>query len=208
MRTHGAGCSAYFYPRSPRGERPPTKWTRCLPVQFLSTLPARGATNIGLYVVDSVEFLSTLPARGATFPPARPAPVLDISIHAPREGSDPKLKKPRGSWPPYFYPRSPRGERPGRVEPVDQLVPISIHAPREGSDRSAAGCWCPPGHFYPRSPRGSDFRAVSGHVPHDDISIHAPREGSDQALEDLDVVMLFLSTLPARGATETHRPDF
>ena len=68
-----AGCCGSrdyidFYPRSPRGER--------------------------LYAVSSVltggVFLSTLPARGAT---QQFGGILDahtISIHAPREGSDPR----------------------------------------------------------------------------------------------------------------------
>ena len=34
------------------------------------------------------EFLSTLPARGATVPEGVMGPRLLISIHAPREGSD------------------------------------------------------------------------------------------------------------------------
>ena len=35
--------------------------------EFLSTLPARGATCIFKNLVNIVSFLSTLPARGATF---------------------------------------------------------------------------------------------------------------------------------------------
>ena len=59
-------------------------------------------------------FLSTLPARGATHQ------VLM-----------------QGGQTPYFYPRSPRGER--HVVVVFKLVHlvISIHAPREGSDPTA-----------------------------------------------------------------------
>ena len=60
------------------------------------------------------------------------------------------------------------------------MTPISIHAPREGSDH--------PGRDRP------------GGIQ---ISIHAPREGSDN-LASLSISggKLFLSTLPARGATE------
>ena len=104
--------------------------------------------------------------------------------------------------PQHFYPRSPRGERPGadglaaaysrisihapregsdqgRVV-VDHVLCISIHAPREGSDKR----WvCPsaplPRNFYPRSPRGERPRGPS---------LTSPLE-------------VFLSTLPARGAT-------
>ena len=57
-----------------------------------------------------IEFLSTLPARGATQTFAGDPPVLKISIHAPREGSD---LRPCyiGMGRRDFYPRSPRGER-------------------------------------------------------------------------------------------------
>ena len=57
--------------------------------QFLSTLPARGATQDAVrHAVHLVGFLSTLPARGATEGSFRGLAVEDISIHAPREGSD------------------------------------------------------------------------------------------------------------------------
>ena len=57
--------------------------------QFLSTLPARGATAIDIinWMVSKV-FLSTLPARGATAGQQVPVYKIIISIHAPREGSD------------------------------------------------------------------------------------------------------------------------
>ena len=79
----------------------------------------------------------------------------------------------------HFYPRSPRGER--RVAGIWTALPvdISIHAPREGSDlamQKANLTW--------------------------KISIHAPREGSDACCWARDIsAALFLSTLPARGAT-------
>ena len=57
-------------------------------VAFQSTPPARGATaengsNNGLKL-----FQSTPPARGATRRGTGQLQVLDISIHAPREGGD------------------------------------------------------------------------------------------------------------------------
>ena len=81
------------------------------------------------------EFLSTLPARGATVFDETYTPDIPISIHAPREGSDDRVLAvaqqgrnkflstlpARGatqvlfaerSKAAYFYPRSPRGERP------------------------------------------------------------------------------------------------
>ena len=55
-----------FYPRSPRGERPAQRTFQFMAKEFLSTLPARGATRV----------------------PLRLAHPFEISIHAPREGSD------------------------------------------------------------------------------------------------------------------------
>ena len=97
---------------------------------FLSTLPARGATNGRLRRPPRGLFLSTLPARGATGVLCFRPEDVEISIHAPREGSD--ARPPRIPWAePYFYPRSPRGERP-----------ITSFTPSPTMD------------FYPRSPRG------------------------------------------------------
>src|SRR5699024_10428897 len=79
--------------------------------QFLSTLPARGATLRGGAVAQEIgPFLSTLPARGATDTYEIIQSHKEISIHAPREGSDFLLPSTSISTS-YFYPRSPRGER-------------------------------------------------------------------------------------------------
>ena len=65
-------------------------WAMLLTPLFLSTLPARGATQlIETSILAEAEFLSTLPARGATWPALSRSPAVKlISIHAPREGSD------------------------------------------------------------------------------------------------------------------------
>ena len=146
-------------------------------------------------------FLSTLPVRGATIPQRQRLQRYDISIHAPREGSDFSAGGKTGDAK-NFYPRSPRGERRSRSSmrirdsPFLSTLPargatcpicakitanrnISIHAPREGSD---PGCPARPGRqsdFYPRSPRGE--RRVEEHKG--------------------EILAGFLSTLPARGAT-------
>ena len=101
-----------------------------------------------------------------------------ISIHAPREGSDRETTRTTARRR-YFYPRSPRGERQDGLFLCRTLRTISIHAPREGSDLSA---W---------KSKGTE-----------DISIHAPREGSDRPFAlGCRQSITFLSTLPARGAT-------
>ena len=81
----------------------------------------------------STKFLSTLPARGATQYSFAGLKDIYISIHAPREGSDLcAFIFCFERW--YFYPRSPRGERPVIGDLELELFSISIHAPREGSD--------------------------------------------------------------------------
>ena len=61
----------------------------------------------------------------------------DISIHAPRMGSDSMLGVQMLSGYDDFNPRSPDGERPGISISVVPEALISIHAPRMGSDQSA-----------------------------------------------------------------------
>ena len=78
-----------FNPRSPHGERPNNVRLPRLLDKFQSTLPARGATfghNNDLVVHRT--FQSTLPARGATSTGLIAPEKLEISIHAPRTGSD------------------------------------------------------------------------------------------------------------------------
>ena len=127
--------SRNFNPRSPHGERPLRGIAVAPRSQFQSTLPARGATIVTPAAAAQYQFQSTLPARGATIDaltaqrieafqstlPARGAtchllprgiPIIRISIHAPRTGSD-------------LIPTS-EGE----------AFLISIHAPRTGSDKS------------------------------------------------------------------------
>ena len=168
-----------FYPRSPRGERRLCGKTVDSCAKFLSTLPARGATEeIGSYMMAGLISIHA-PREGSDNRAVQRLCHCRISIHAPREGSDGRRHKgraahhhfyprsPRGErhtsrasghgTRPYFYPRSPRGERLNDTPPVQWTPKISIHAPREGSDVLA-----PPVCLGERG-----------------ISIHAPREGSD-----------------------------
>ena len=100
-----------FNPRSPRGERHCTRALAARANAFQSTLPARGATlqdfikcntqknfnprsprgerrSMPLTMPKTSPFQSTLPARGATQQGLDVSVMDDISIHAPREGSD------------------------------------------------------------------------------------------------------------------------
>ena len=103
---------------------------------------------------------------------------MQISIHAPRTGSDSAIESAIDAAK-DFNPRSPHGERLALCCDLRHNKKISIHAPRTGSDQEA-------------------FDAYKQQV----ISIHAPRTGSDFVpTVDSAVEEVFQSTLPARGAT-------
>ncbi len=108
----GARNAGDFNPRSPHGERRSSD-NRSTPGRgFQSTLPARGATS--KYMRDVLDYLfqSTLPARGATDGcGGGGAKKSDISIHAPRTGSD-NAGTQEAIRQQNFNPRSPHGERP------------------------------------------------------------------------------------------------
>src|SRR5699024_9132420 len=78
--------------------------------------------------------------------------ICEISIHAPREGSD-------WSWPckrqtsPDFYPRSPRGER--RPGSLSHSTPMYFYPRSPRGERPSTWSSMPKAsYFYPRSPRG------------------------------------------------------
>ena len=146
------------------------------------------------------RFQSTRPARGATTATVQARVLIDISIHAPREGRD---RRTRSTMPAIvnFNPRAPRGARLVGVFAIIIDIYISIHAPREGRDRQQDRKPHRRCNFNPRAPRGarplSSSNALTGTpfqstrpargatfnvgdiVPFFLISIHAPREGRD-----------------------------
>ena len=226
--TRRPASPADFYPRSPRGERriaglltllhtaisihAPREGSDGLAARishigttFLSTLPARGAT-VGLLLVAKrgALFLSTLPARGATLYFSAPLTLWGISIHAPREGSDGTSNLHILDDTGNFYPRSPRGERPG-TGPSYTAHRQNFYPRSPRGERHAQGARIPHDvHFYPRSPRGERLKRDYSNTTTINISIHAPREGSDVGyFLFVARVVRFLSTLPARGATQT-----
>ncbi len=104
-----------------------------------------------------IKFQSTPPARGATIQKSTVYVLLDISIHAPREGGDlDKLAAHYGVARISIHaPREGGDTRSGDIYPN---IYISIHAPREGGRRC-----------------GLNSDAIRRY-----ISIHAPREGGDE----------------------------
>ena len=145
----------YFNPRSPHGER---LFRRCT-VDLVSNFNPRSPQGERLGAVCDwrrlMVFQSTLPAGGATETDALIAVIDEISIHAPRRGSD-FFADYMWAGVRNFNPRSPQGERqsrqgiPDAVNEFQSTLPawgatiachntfytivISIHAPRMGSD--------------------------------------------------------------------------
>ena len=102
----------YFNPRSPHGERRIVALAISFHfIHFNPRSPHGERQGFKFRGIDDVIFQSTLPARGATkWRCWEKEPTREISIHAPRTGSD-------ISGTPY-----------------KQTSDISIHAPRTGSD--------------------------------------------------------------------------
>ena len=89
--------------------------------------------------------------------------IWRISIHAPRTGSDGK-PLPADHVPLIFQSTLPaRGATLNPLEDNGRVI-ISIHAPRTGSDRDAVAHGWSHGHFNPRSPHGErqGLRARNG----------------------------------------------
>ena len=118
---------------------------------------------------------------GATTCTVQGREQTDISIHAPRVGSD---YRGHGAFRigEHFNPRSPCGERRCRSGQPDRLVAISIHAPRVGSDGNPVFFCQFPVDFNPRSPCGERQLYTSPFIWVKAISIHAPRVGSDSTI--------------------------
>ena len=136
----------------------------------------------------------------------RPAGGPEISIHALREEGDQWSAAVVG-WLRDFYPRPPRGGRPGARTDRFAEKGISIHALREEGDRP------PPGqaqhkatNFYPRPPRGGrPSRCLPPVIPRH-FYPRPPRGGRQSYRCRCRERRGFLSTPSARRATgQDHR---
>ena len=146
--------------------------------KFLSTLPARGATGWPRVILTMVQHFYPRSPRGERRAAgADHIQGVDISIHAPREGSDrfPGCPPVTG---PHFYPRSPRGERRQTDVYPDCRNHFYPRSPR-GERPLILTRQRQRHYFYPRSPRGERPYAAFIYPENKEISIHAPREGSD-----------------------------
>ena len=148
-------------------------------------------------------FQFTHPGRGATRLCEEGAEdLLEVSIHAPREGCD-QDKRPYRLFTRGFNSRTPGGVRLDRIDVLLYVKVVSIHAPREGCDQTTLGWRClflvsihapREGCDFILRPRISFKRGFNSRTPggvrhtHSDliipvvcVSIHAPREGCDNS---------------------------
>ena len=154
-----APCSkkprSHFNPRSPHGERLGDEWKDRYHNAFQSTLPARGATTH--HIASATE--------------------RQISIHAPRTGSD------------------------GCVGIDGRQPDISIHAPRTGSD--FALCKDLQLAIFQSTLPARGATGERGHPPAQEAfqSTLPARGATFDAYKQQVETEKFQSTLPARGAT-------
>ena len=146
-----------FYPRPPRGGRP----------------RMRGGG------IQSWIFLSTPSARRATHSAAVNSSTTDISIHALREEGD-RASDAERMENADFYPRPPRGGRPGTPKRTARLkIHFYPRPPRGGRPFRISNHKFYVHNFYPRPPRGGrrNFLFIQSILSF--ISIHALREEGD-----------------------------
>ena len=173
-----------FNPRSPWGERHSASCSRTYSAIFQSTLPAWGATQRGHRSQQEKEISIHAPRMGSdNFPGSRQPHRYGISIHAPRMGSD-FLYGGYGVLSIDFNPRSPHGER---------------HLPTLASRLFLI-------RFQSTLPAWGATSSCHMRYKSETISIHAPRMGSDDPDPILFTTIIeFQSTLPAWGATAILR---
>ena len=166
-----------FNPRSPHGERRPS-----------SSLPRAAA-----------RFQSTLPARGATSMKWRGITMSNISIHAPRTGSDTAAECCSCRWR-YFNPRSPHGERPARIASRGRYPDFNPRSPH-GERQLRSGCRRRRINFNPRSPHGERRAKASWIWRGTNFNPRSPHGERRSVPDSSATAARFQSTLPARGAT-------
>ena len=236
----------HFNPRSPHGERPAERWPLLSELQYFNPRSPHGERRYRMILTGTpIQFQSTLPARGATwaesanrkanqdFNPRSPhgerrrlrlprhAPG-NISIHAPRTGSDQVGAKVGAS---LFLFQSTLPARGATRAPLrrSRRCPFQSTLPARGATGFMGN---PAGflrHFNPRSPHGErrDPRmgskllckfqstlpargatlAMARHDNRRDFNPRSPHGERPDAALRMAAAMQFQSTLPARGAT-------
>ena len=120
-------------------------------VQFQSTLPVRGATPCFVKSFRRIKFQSTLPVRGVTTYGYAGRLRVEISIHAPREGSDGGIGDGAASIAVFQSTLPVRGATKGRSSAYSAVVFQSTLPVRGATGNVLQGNEARL-HFNPRSP--------------------------------------------------------
>ena len=107
--------------------------------------------------------------------------MVGISIHAPRRGSDDYFTSAL-PWP-QFQSTLPAGEATDQYSSSGFSAPISIHAPRRGSDLPTLVSRRFLIKFQSTLPAGEATAHLGEQAILNKISIHAPRRGSDSTVK-------------------------
>ena len=159
-------------------------------------------------LVPIVQFQSTLPGWGATGRSQSAMSLIQISIHAPRIGSD-KFDCVVASGPAWISIHAPRmgSDRPSCEK--RPLYEISIHAPRMGSDEGMTTPCSPRPRFQSTLPGwgATPDRTVPG-FPAGYFNPRSP-DGERPPFSTICATeSVFQSTLPGWGATHAKSFDF
>ena len=168
-----------FYPRPPRGGRPPPPLCGLVGVKIsIHALREEGDCRLQRHADD-----------------------LQISIHALREEGD-GLDHCDDRHPRNFYPRPPRGGRPYLGNCLAEFTKFLSTPSARRATHTAAGTASHRRNFYPRPPRGGRQDDFLPRSPRARISIHVLREEGDPVISvTVGATEKFLSTPSARRAT-------
>ena len=192
----------HFNPRSPDGERQNREPMKTRLERFQSTLPGWGATPDRTVPGFPAGYFNPRSPDGERHDFRHRHPqIVDISIHAPRMGSDLRLA-PYGHAP-LISIHAPRMGSDAYPKVRTIIFDISIHAPRMGSDIRFPSCVWGGHDFNPRSPDGErrpSFNFLGGFRAYfNPRSPDGERPLADKENETAQAV--FQSTLPGWGAT-------
>ena len=128
-----------------------------------------------------------------------------ISIHALREEGD-KNVNAEAQATCNFYPRPPRGGRPGRVCCGRALLLFLSTPSARRATKTVQNMEMTDEDFYPRPPRGGRLQNTGVPPVSSDFYPRPPRGGRPAGDARMTVALLFLSTPSARRATTVSFP--
>ena len=203
--TSGAPAAGDFNPRSPHGERPTDGDAQAPPRKISIHAPRTGSDNSALGNVSiHAQFQSTLPARGATNRRSSTPNQSNFnprSPHGERHICDSAVK----SADPHFNPRSPHGERPIAPQAPGAFRRFQSTLPARGATRCFSVGAAALSHFNPRSPHGERHKSNRPFRVRRNFNPRSPHGERLKMTFAAVCLVLFQSTLPARGATTERR---